>query len=271
MHNISFRRVFIICLALACGMETTAFAGHRVSAQAALFSNSTRHVRYYGKNVHKRVKPASTVKVMTALLVLEHLPLDKVVTISARPSRVQPSKINIRAGEKYRVRDLLYALLLNSANDAAVALAEAVAGSEAEFVRMMNRRARKLGSRHTKFVNANGLPSKKGVQYTTPYDMYLIFRAALKQEFFRSAIKKRHKNIYSLSGRKIALKSHNKILFKDWRYMVYGKTGWTVKAGQCFVGYIMKGNNICIISLFDSDKRWEDIRYIISKYGKIPI
>ncbi len=188
MNNVRFYRDFMVCLGLLFYVQTMAFAGHSVSAEAVLYSSSTNNIRYYGKNVHRRVPPASTVKVMTALLVLEKLSLDKVVTISSRPSRVQPSKVNIKAGEKYRVKDLLYALLLNSANDSAVALAEAVAGSEDKFVKMMNRRAKELGSSNTKFVNANGLPSRKGSQYTTPYDMYLIFKQALKQSFFRPDI-----------------------------------------------------------------------------------
>src|SRR5262249_38557506 len=122
-----------------------------------------------------------------ALLVLENLSLDDYVTVGPNAVNVQPSRINLVPGERYQVRDLLFALLLNSANDASVVLAEAVAGSEPKFVVMMNERARELGARHTNFVNANGLPSRDK-QYTTAYDLYLIFRQALRNEFFRNAI-----------------------------------------------------------------------------------
>lgn len=242
--------------------------GYAVSAKGAIFSNSTKVVRYYGKNVHSKVIPASTTKVMTALLVLEKLSLDDTVTASKKASLAQPSKIYVRPGERFKVRDLLYAILLKSANDAAIVLAEAVAGSEWKFVQMMNKRARKLGCRKTRFMNSNGLPTKKS-QYTTPYDMYLIFREAVKHPFFKSVIKKKYKTITSLSGRKIKLKSHNKILFFSWRRKLYGKTGYTRAARACFVGYLMKGNDVCIIAVFGCTRRWEDIKHIVSRYGGI--
>ena len=245
---------------------------YRVSAKAAIFSNSTEVKRYYGKNVHTKVLPASTTKVMTALLVLEKLPLNKVVTVSKRASLAQPSKIYARPGEQFKVSELLYAILLKSANDASIILAEAVAGSEWKFVQMMNKRAKKLGAKHTRFANSSGLPTKKEKQYTTPYDMYLIFRAALKHDFFKKAVQLKYKTISSVGGRKVKLKSHNKMLFfKDWKRKLYGKTGWTRSAKSCFVGYLMKGKSVCIIAVFGCSQRWDDIRYIVSKYGGISI
>ena len=245
---------------------------YHVSARAAIFSNSTKVVRYYGKHVHKRVLPASTTKVMTALLVLERLPLDQDVTFSKRATRAQPSKLFAKPGEKFKVRDLLYAILLKSANDAAVALAEAVSGSEAAFVRLMNKRARQINANHTRFANPNGLPSK-AKQYTTPYDMYLIFRRALRHKFFQDVIETKYKTIRSTSsGRSFKLKSHNKILFfKDWKRKLYGKTGYTRAAKSCFVGYLKRRGDICIIAIFGCTRRWQDIKYIVSKYGGIDI
>jgi len=246
--------------------------GYTVSAQAAIFSNSTKVIRYYGKNVHKRVLPASTTKVMTALLVLERLPLDKEIAFSKRATRPQPSKLYARPGEKFKVRDLLYALLLKSANDASVALAEAVAGSEEEFVKLMNKRAREINAHHTRFANSNGLPSKQK-QYTTPYDMYLIFRRAVRHAFFRDVIATKTKTIRSTSsGRTFKLRSHNKMLFlKSWKRKLYGKTGYTRAAKSCFVGYLKKNGDICIIAIFGCTRRWSDIKYIVSKYGGIDI
>ena len=244
--------------------------GYTVSARSAIFSNSTEVVRYYGKQVHKQVLPASTTKVMTALLVLEKLPLNKTVSFSSRATRVQPSKLYARPGEKFKVRDLLYAILLKSSNDASVALAEAVAGSEWKFVQMMNKRARQLGARHTRFANSNGLPSKER-QYTTAYDMYLIFREAIKKDFFKQAVRIKHKTIRSTSsGRTFKLRSHNKMLFfGDWKRPLYGKTGYTRAARACFVGYIMKGDSVCILAVFGCTKRWTDIKHIVSRSGGI--
>ncbi|MBP6342870.1 MAG: D-alanyl-D-alanine carboxypeptidase [Candidatus Omnitrophica bacterium] len=244
--------------------------GFYVSARGAVLMDVNSGKKLFSKNADTRVLPASTTKVMTALLVLEKLPLDGYVSVSQRSTGVQPSKINVRPGEQYKVRDLLFAILLNSANDASVVLAEAVAGSEWEFVKMMNRRARQLGAKNTKFANSNGLPSREA-QYTSAYDMYLIFRAALKKPFFRDAVKIKYKTIYSRGGRKIYLKSHNKMLFKGWKKGVYGKTGYTRAARSCFVGYTQKGKRPLIIAVFGCTKRWDDIYRVLERYGGVDL
>ena len=246
-----------------------ATAKYRISCKSAIFSDRTKVVRLYGKEVHKRVIPASTTKVMTALLVMEHLPLDKYITVSKRATYPEPTKLYLKAGEKFKVRDLLYAILLKSANDASVVLAEAVAGSEKKFVKMMNAKAKKIGAKHTKFANSNGLPSKNVSQYTTAYDMYLIFRKALMYPFFRDAIKKKTKVIRSKGGRKFTLKTHNKMLFKGWRRNIYGKTGYTRAAGKCFVGTLQKGESTLIMAVFGCPNRWDDIKHLVTHYGGI--
>lgn len=246
-------------------------AKYRVTCKSMIFSDRTKVVRLFGKNVHEKVIPASTTKVMTALLVLEKLSLNDFVTVSYNATLPQPTKLNMRSGDQYRVRDLLYAILLNSANDASVVLAEAVAGSEKKFVEMMNARAKQIGAKHTKFANSHGLPTKKVSQYTTAYDMYMIFREALKFSFFREAIKMKYRTIYSKSGQKHALRSHNKILFKEWKKKIYGKTGYTRSAGPCFVGTIQKGDSTLIVAAFGCPKRWDDIKYVVTKYGGISL
>lgn len=235
--------------------------------RAVILSDSTRGKRLYEKNSDTPVLPASTTKIMTAILVMERLSLNDYVTVSSRAVGVAPSKISARVGERYKVSDLLYALLLNSANDASVVLAEAVAGSEYRFVQMMNQRAAALGARRTKFANSNGLPTRAGTQYTTAYDMYVIFRRAMQFPFFRQAIHLRYKNIASSDGRRIMLKSHNKILFKNWRTKVYGKTGYTRAAGTCFVGTLSQGDRTLIIGVFDCHDRWEEIKRVVTRYG----
>ncbi len=243
----------------------------RVTARSAIFSNATAVKRYYGKNVNMRVPPASTTKVMTALLVLERLPLDKVLTVSPRAVMVQPTTINLRVGEQFTVRDLLFALLMNSANDASIVLAEGVAGSQEAFVDLMNQRARELGAKNTKFANSNGLPTRGVSQYTSAYDMYMIFRKAIENDFFKRAIKVRYHQIFSVDGRRVLLKSHNKILLTNWKKKIYGKTGYTRAAQKCFVGYLMKGDEVCIIAVYGCQRRWEDIKFIIERTGGIDL
>lgn len=263
--------VLAILLMVSFSASAENKGGYTVSAKSVIFSDSTRVKRLYGKRVHDRVLPASTTKVMTALLVLEKLPLGKYVKVSERASLAQPSKIYVKPGEEYKVADLLYAVLLKSANDASIVLAEAIAGTEWEFVNLMNRRAREIGAKHTKFANSSGLPTKSGTQYTTAYDMYLIFRQALKHEFFEKAITVKYMTISSKQGRQVKLKSHNKILFFDWKQKLFGKTGWTRSAKACFVGTTKKGGSTLIIAIFGCTRRWEDIKYIVEHYGHIDL
>ncbi len=269
--------VILLVVALACPSE--AFAARKkkkrnrsqhLTANSAILIDFNHNRRYFGRDIEQRVAPASTTKVLTAILVLEKLPLDKYVTVNASALDVQPTKMDAIAGEQYRVRDLLYALLMKSANDAAEVLAEAVAGSQTEFVAMMNNKARDIGAKHSLFANAHGLPSR-GAQYTTAYDMALIFRQALKYDFFRKAITFKYRIIYSKDGRRLFLKSHNKSLFLNWKADVYGKTGYTRQAQSCFVGYVPKGNDTLILSVFGCCKRWEDIKFIIERYGHLDL
>ncbi|HLF18968.1 MAG TPA: serine hydrolase [Candidatus Omnitrophota bacterium] len=272
MRVFNKRKLYTAFLAVLFLFTSQVVVAYTVSCRAVIFSDATKVKRLYGKRVHERVVPASTVKVMTALLALEHLSLDEYVTVSQNATYPQPSKIYVKAGERYKVRDLLYAVLLGSANDAAVVLAEAVAGTHWKFAQMMTQRAKQLGAKHTRFANAHGLPTKKkDPQYTTAYDMYLIFRQAMRHEFFREAIKLKNRTITSSHGRRIALRSHNKILFKGWKKNIYGKTGYTRSAGPCFVGTTQKGDSTLIIAVFNCKDRWNDIKYIISHYGGISL
>ena len=273
-----FRTAIVLSLIAALVCPSEAFAARKkkarkyrgLTANSAILWDSSSNRTLYKRDVNQRVLPASTTKVLTALIVLEKLPLDQYVTVSARATGVQPSKLDLKAGEKYIVQDLLYGLLLNSANDAAVVLAEAAAGSEAEFVNMMNKKARTIGAKSSLFANPHGLPSRNE-QYTTAADMAIIFKEALKSAFFRNAITLKYQEIYSKQGRRHFLKSHNKSLFLNWKRNVYGKTGYTRGAQSCFVGYLPKGDDVVIIAVFGCRKRWEDVKFIIERYGKIDL
>jgi D-alanyl-D-alanine carboxypeptidase len=245
-------------------------ASYRLTANTALLWDPVSRQRYFDLGADREVFPASTTKVLTALLVLENLPLDRYVTVSQHATQVPQSKMGLRTGETYRVRDLLYGLILKSANDAAVVLAEAVGGSEGKFVELMNARGRQIGAQHSHFANPHGLPSA-GPQFTTASDMALIFAQALKNDFFRQALNLKYLAISSREGHRCFLKSHNKILFLNWKQPVFGKTGWTIEAQSCFVGYVPKGNNVLIIAVYGCRKRWTDMKYIIEHYGRIQL
>lgn len=241
-----------------------------ISARSAILMDMGSGNKVLSKNIMRKILPASTTKVLTALLVLERLDLDAYLTVSHNATLALPSKINVAEGDQYRVRDLLYAILLNSANDAAIVLAEGVAGSEEKFVRLMNQRAARIGARASLFANSHGLPDDSP-QYSTAYDMALIFREAMKKPFFREAVTVRARKIVSKGGRPTQLHSHNKCLFQKWKHDIYGKTGYTRAARTCFVGYFERGEKKFLIAVFGCSRRWDDIKHIVEHYGRLDL
>lgn len=234
------------------------------SESAVLLSPWTKRV-LYSKSPHQRLIPASTVKIMTALLVLKKSHAKKKVVVSKLASSMEPSKVYIKEGEEYLTEDLLKALLLNSGNDASVALAESVAGSEENFVDMMNEMVRSIGARNTHFKNSNGLPEKG--QYSTAYDLALIVREAMKNKRFVDIMELKRAEIKELkSGRRIKLKNHNKSLWSDAPYLILGKTGYTKKARHCFAGYIQYNRwRKEIVVILKSGEPWSDLGLLAEK------
>ncbi len=160
------------------------------AGQAILIDGDTGKV-IYEKSADEKAYPASTTKIMTALITIEVLeenesPLDQKVEVPDSAQGVEGSSIYLKAGEKISIEDLLYGLMLVSGNDSAVALAEIIGGSQENFVDMMNERARQLNCRNTHFVNPNGLFDED--HYTTARDMAVIAREAMKNKTFRKIV-----------------------------------------------------------------------------------
>ena len=186
------------------------------------------------KNAHARLPMASTTKIMTALLIAEYGKLDEVVTISKHASETPYSPLTLVPGEKVPLRDLLHAILMRSANDAAVAAAEHIAGSEPAFVKMMNAKARELGAKDTHFCNPNGLYVKG--HYTTAYDLAQIARYALKYDVIDEVLVTPSVVIdRSISKQNALIPNKNRFLEK-FEGADGVKTGYTKEAGHCFVG-----------------------------------
>lgn len=230
-----------------------------ITAQSAILIDPLTKRVLYSKSPHLKLSPASTTKITTALLVLKKSHLKKEMAVSEFAASMEPSKVYLKEGEHYRTEDLLKALLLNSGNDASVALAENVAGREEGFVEMMNEMAEDIGAKNTNFRNSNGLPAEG--QYSTAYDLSLIVREVMKYKGFVDIIKLKNSKIEELSTkRQIKLKNHNKTLWKDTPYLILGKTGYTKKAKHCFAGYIQynKWRKVIVVVL-KSRKLWDDL------------
>ncbi|MFH1782874.1 MAG: serine hydrolase [Candidatus Omnitrophota bacterium] len=230
-----------------------------ISAESAvLMSPWTKRV-IYSKEPHKKLLPASTVKIMTSLVVVKNMSLKEEMTVSKLATLMEPSKIYVKEGEKYLAEDLIKAMLLNSGNDASVVVAEGIGGSEERFISMMNILAEKIGARDTVFKNPNGLP-KEG-QSATTYDLGLIVREAMKNKTLVDIMKMKEGEIKEVvSGRTIKLRNHNKSLWKDKPYVILGKTGWTKKAGHCFAGFIEYNRwKKVIVVILKSKSLWGDL------------
>jgi D-alanyl-D-alanine carboxypeptidase len=215
----------------------------------------------YSRQRNKKFAPASTVKLLTALIALEELGLDKNVEISRKASQTQPSKIWLPEGAVFSSGDLINAALISSANDASVALAESVSGSEWKFAQKMNAKAKALGAKNSNFVNASGLPVKG--QYTTAYDLYRIAKAAIKDDSIYNIMRKRQETIRGTKGRAIALVNHNKLLFKKSYPLILLKTGYTKSAKHCYAGKIYLNGRQYVFAFLKSRKPWSDIDALI--------
>jgi len=216
-----------------------------INAEAfALFDEDGKSI-ISQKNIHQKVYPASTTKIMTCLLALEMCKPDEIVTIP-QESAIDvsgSSMADLKPGDKIAMKDLLYGLMVPSGNDAAVAIAMHISGSVDEFARLMNKKAAELGATKTNFVNPHGLPDEN--HYTTVYDMYLIFRKASENEEFRriastSQYSAEVTNADDGSARTVSWESGNG--FINGKYQLpegfepyAGKTGHTNAAGFCLV------------------------------------
>lgn len=204
----------------------------------------------YAKNADSRCLIASTTKLMTALVCLENTPLDGVFTAQARHCAVEGSSMYLKAGERYTVRELLLGLLLASGNDAALALAEHTAGSEAAFVRLMNRKAGELGLRNTHFENPHGLDAV--THYSTARDLALLLCACMENPAFRSLTAVRAADVAGQT-----LLNHNRLL-SMCPGCIGGKTGYTRAAGRCLASCCARdGMTLVCVTLSDPDD-WND-------------
>jgi len=237
----------------------------RVTAKSAIVMDSVTGEVYFARDATTPLPPASTTKVLTALIALRTLSPDAPVSVSSYATTMPPSKAYLRPGWQLTARDLLYALLLRSANDAAVVIAEAVAGSVPGFAHQMNATARSVGATDSNFVTPNGLPAPN--HYTTARDLALIFRAALQTPGMRDVLTTRTAAIQPLGlvHKRIPLRSTNRLLWRD-DLNVIGKTGWTREAKRCFVGAASVDGREIIFAVLGSSDLWNDVETLAS-YG----
>lgn len=242
---------------LGITLLTASWAGTpTLQARAAILIDAETGQVLYAKNAHQKLPPASLTKIMTAMIVLERCRLDDTVKASQRAVNTQPSSMHLRVGEEVTVRDLLYALMLRSANDAAIALAEHTAGSVEAFAQLMNAKAQEIGATNTHFVNPHGLHHPQ--HHSTAYDLALITRYAMANETFREIVKTRSYIVTrSLNQEDLWMVNKAKFL-QQYPYAEGVKTGYTNHAGFCFAGAASKEGRRLITVVLNSPQRETD-------------
>ena len=220
-----------------------------------------------GKDYHKRLPPASTTKVMTTLLAIEKLEGNETIIPGKEVRTISPSKMNLIPGKGYKSVDLMKGAMVESANDAAYALAAHIGGTESNFAAIMNEKARELGAINTNYANASGLPVDD--QYTTCYDLAIIFRQALLSPRFREIISTEY-FLFQDTYKRVQYKNHNRLLF-CFEPSIGGKTGYTRKAKHCYVGAFEKDGKVYILTLLGSRNLWGDsVQILKTLYNRVP-
>lgn len=231
-------------------------AAPSISGECACLYLPQNNSFIFEKNADRRHPMASTTKIMTALVVLENADLQEAVIVSEKAVGVEGSSAYLRAGDRFTVEDLLYALMLASANDAATALAIHVAGSEEAFADLMNETATALSLTDTHFTNPHGLYHKE--HYTTAADLAKISAAAMENEVFSRIVSTKSKVITSADGETVrTLQNHNKLL-RAYEDCVGIKTGFTKDSGRCLVSAAERDGLLLIAVTLDAPNDWQD-------------
>ena len=235
----------------------------KTSAVSVIVVDANSGKTLYEKNADQTRVPASTQKLLTALIVAESGFLDRTVTVQPVDTLAEPVKLNIKAGDTYQRIDLLRALLVKSPNDVARCLARDNAGSIEAFAQVMNRRAQELGAVHSHFVNPNGLPVPG--QYSTARDLSLIARVAYANPTIRSIVCLPQLVFRYANGRTRELENTNKLL-RRLPYCNGMKTGYTDAAGKCLIASGTRpGKDVIVVVLGDSSSKvWRDASALLS-------
>ncbi len=240
----------VLSLALIFAVKIPARAELAVSAKAAILMHADSGRVLYEKNADERMLIASTTKIMTAIVVLEHCELDDLVEVDSRSAGIEGSSMYLKAGESYTVEDLLYGLLLVSGNDAASALALHVADSMEEFAELMNAKAAELGMTESSFKNAHGLDEEG--HYSTARDMAKLAAYCMGNEDFA-----RIAGTVSHTVGEQTLVNHNRLL-REYDGCLGLKTGYTMAAGRTLVTCAERdGARYVCVTLNDPDD-WDD-------------
>ena len=254
---VAFLSMFII---IFCGLRGLALSH---SAKSVCLFDIVSGTVVYRFNADNKMLPASITKIVTAATALEMGMPDDIVTITEKSAGIEGSSIYLKVGEKIKLIDLIYGMMLHSGNDAATAIAEHF-GYE-NFIMRMNNIAKKAGAKSSNFENPSGLDGKE--HYVTAYDMALITAYALKNPSFLEVVSEKTKKITTEDGFTRQLKNHNKLLWL-YEHSLGVKTGFTKKAGRTLVSYAKRNDRELICVTLNDPDDWNDHIKLYNNYLK---
>ena len=269
------KRILSILLLFLLSATTVFGAEPNVAAQGAALIDGKTGRLLWGRNAEEPMAMASTTKIMTAILVLENCGMDEVITVSKNAARQPEVHMDLQEGEQWKAGDLLSAMMLHSYNDAAVALAEHISGSVEAFCMEMTEKAKEIGAEDTVFGSPNGLDSHltDAAHHSTAYDMALIAAYALRNESFRKIISTPEVAITEAEGKRTCHVTNTDRFLREYAGAIGVKTGYTNKAGHCFVGAAERGDVLLISAVLGSgwgdagkQKKWTDTKALMD-YG----
>lgn len=270
---IIYTSVFLALLAPDISVRAQEEPENLYARSAVLMDADTGRI-LYEKNGEEVLPMASTTKIMTLLVTLENADLEGTVTVSSYAASMPDVQLNIREGERYRLKDLCYSMMLESHNDAAAAIAEHVGGSVEGFASMMNQKARDLGCYHTYFITPNGLDAEDehGVHSTTAEDLARIMRFCMQNDAFLSITRELSWNFTDLDGTRSFTVNNKNAFLNMMEGVLTGKTGFTNDAGYCYVGALEREGKRLIVALLacgwpgNRTWKWSDTQTLMN-YG----
>ena len=251
------KTLLCLCLLLCVAMPAPANGAvlPAITAEAAVVMDLDTGQVLYGKGEHERRPPASLTKVMTGYLAGKQFQAQQWITVSETAASTGESSLNLKTGDVLTFDALLHGALMKSANDACVALAEYMAGTEKNFVQNMNLQACLLGCKDTNFCISNGLPAEG--HYSSAYDLALMTRAAMQNETFAAIVQKQQYMVHWQDGRQLLVRNTNRLL-REYPGAIGVKTGTTNEAGQCLIAVAEKAGKRVIVVVLKSKNRFYD-------------
>lgn len=225
----------------------------------------------YKNQIHKKMLPASITKILTCIVAIENCCLNKICIVDKDTISQEGSSIYLKVGEKIKLIDLLYGLMLRSGNDVAYLISVSVCDKVDEFVTLMNKTCKKINMSNSFFNNPSGLDNSNE-NYTTAYDMALLMRYCMRNETFKTIVSSKTYSCETLDGRKLVFQNKHKLVNSN-KYVTGGKTGYTVKAKRTLVTTFAKDDINIVVVTFNCGNDWEThenlFEYTLDNYKKV--